>query len=92
MSDVIFHPGARAELDEAAGWYDRQQPGLGLRLIEAVFATVERVQSHPRAWPSTSDIHHAPLDDFPYQVVYQIMLGDVIHIVAIAHGSRRPGY
>jgi hypothetical protein len=28
---------------------------------------------------------------FPYSVVYEV-IGDVVHVIAVAHSSRLPGY
>ena len=68
-------------------------PGLGLRFI----AEIERCQN---ALLETSLIGH-PYgrrlrkftlgDKFPYSIVYAA-LGEVLFILAYAHGSRRPGY
>jgi len=36
-------------------------------------------------------LRHFVLARFPFSVVYAIA-GDLVYIVAIAHGSREPGY
>jgi toxin ParE1/3/4 len=68
-------------------------PGLGLRFI----TEIERCQN---ASLETSMIGHpygkrlrkfTVGDKFPYSIVY-VVLGEVLYILAYAHGSRRPGY
>jgi hypothetical protein len=83
------HSEAREEFLQAVSFYEAQVPGLGLRFI----AEIERCQN---ALLETSLIGHpygrrlrkfTVGDKFPYAV-----LGDVLFVLAYAHGSRRPGY
>jgi toxin ParE1/3/4 len=87
------HSEAREEFLQAVSFYEAQVPGLGSRFI----TEIERCQ---KALLETSLIGH-PFgrrlrkftvgDRFPYSIVYAI-LGEVLFILAYAHGSRRPGY
>jgi toxin ParE1/3/4 len=87
------HSEAREEFLQAVSFYETQVPGLGFRFI----AQIERCQN---ALLETSQIGHphgsrlrkfTVGDKFPYSIVYAV-LGEVLFILAYAHGSRRPGY
>jgi toxin ParE1/3/4 len=85
---------ASAELAEAVRWYERQRPGLGAELFDAVAHTVDLIRTNPEIgslrqgrFPS----RQFPLRRFPYKIVYRER-DDDIYIVAIAHTARRPNY
>ena len=95
---LTFQQAALDEMRAAALWYEERAPGVGLRFLEAVFATAQRVAENPRLgalWKSRhlarKEIRRLPLVTFPYLLVYQ-RREDRIVIVAVAHTSRRPGY
>jgi toxin ParE1/3/4 len=88
-----IHSDAREEFLQAASFYDAQVPGLGLRFIAEMERCQESLLQTPligrafgkrlRRWPVA--------DKFPYTIV-SALLGEVLYVVAYAHGSRRPGY
>ena len=87
------HSEARQEFLEAVTFYDGHVPGLGLRFISEIDRCHTALLQSPlvgrsfgrrlRKWPIS--------DKFPYMIIYAV-LGEVLLIVAYAHGSRRPGY
>jgi toxin ParE1/3/4 len=93
VKPVVFHRAARAELDEAVGYYEEQCGGLGLDLQDKIEHAVAMIQRHPQTWP-----HHGRtkfrkylLERFPYVVFYWDR-PDAIWIMAVAHAKRRPNY
>ena len=85
---------ALEELREAAVWYESKRPGLGVELIEAVERTAERVREMPAAFPMVLEhprVRRAHVRRFPYVIVFSVR-EDVIHVLAYAHGKRRPLY
>ena len=87
------HSEAREEFLQAVSFYEAQVPGLSLRFV----AEIERCQN---ALLETSLIGHpygrrlrkfTVGDKFPFAIVYAV-IGDVLFVLAYAHGSRRPGY
>lgn len=94
---VTIHTDAAAELEAAAVWYDDQRDGLGLRFLAAVDHTIQ----HARAWPHSGApveglpddlaVRRLPVSRFPYHVAY-LANDDTIHVLAIAHDHRLPGY
>lgn len=92
-----FGPEASAELREAARWYEQRHAGLGLAFLAAVDVAVESVGRWPLSGAPVPGIggglqlRRLRLGRFPYHLVY-LLADDVIHIVAVAHDRRRPGY
>lgn len=90
-------PEASAELEDAAVWYDSQQPGLGLELVRAVDVALERIAQWPHIGqrfpgvPNDVPVRRFPVNRFPYHVAYLEWEG-VIRILAFAHDRREPGY
>ena len=45
---VRFTAAALADLDEAAEWYNKQRPMLGVQFLEAVRETINRIAGNPK--------------------------------------------
>lgn len=89
---VLFLDAARHESNDAADYYEWEQPGLGRRFEQEVQRGIERVVGYPRAWPvERGDIRKYLLQHFPYKILYSIE-ADHLLIIAIAHQHRRPDY
>jgi plasmid stabilization system protein ParE len=87
-----FHPEALEEYKEAALYYAERDPGLGLRFIEAVEQTIQRILEAPNRWRVIDeDVRRCLTRVFPYGVLYTIE-PEFILIVAVTHCSREPGY
>ncbi|MBV9123258.1 MAG: type II toxin-antitoxin system RelE/ParE family toxin [Planctomycetes bacterium] len=93
MKPVVIHRLARAELDEAMAFYERQQRGLGLDLQTEIQQAITHIQANPGLGSpyKATDFRYWVLRRFPY-VLYYADLEDALWVVAIAHGSRRPDY
>lgn len=87
-----FHPEARTESIEAASYYERQRPGLGLRFLDAVDETIRRVQAHPFMYRVVSDVwRQCRVSRFPFGVIYRTTDRGV-EIIAVMHLHRKPDY
>ena len=87
-----FHPEAERELYESALHFESAVPGLGRRFGEEVERVVQLLLENPELGSQVEeDLRHFVLRRFPFSVVYS-KLSDLISIVAVAHGSREPGY
>jgi toxin ParE1/3/4 len=94
MKLIVLAPGARAEFDAAAEWYESQAPGLGVRFVHRVDEALQRIAESPSGFPKwDADVRFRRVltRKFPYVVFYR-ELADRIEIVAVAHGAREPGY
>lgn len=90
-----FHPEARAELVAGVDWYDDREVGVGERFEIAVRAAIDAAVDTPESWAVWPGWDRRPVvrskgvSDFPYRVVY-FLQGDVLMVVAVAHGSAVP--
>lgn len=95
---VELHPEARAELRDAALWYDDRRPRLGDEFIAEVSRTLSRITEVPSsfpAWPGIATtartIRQAVIRRFPYSVAFEVHSNHIL-VLAIAHSKRRPLY
>jgi len=89
---IEFHPDALEEYLQAANYYGQQQDGLQHRFIEKVELTVKQILIDPKRFRFfEKDIRRSLTPVFPYAVLYTIE-PEFIHIIAITHCARRPGY
>lgn len=92
MKEAIFHPEARAETDGSVEFYEARIEGLGLRFLAAVEETTERISASPDAGaPLQGEYRKRIVPGFPYSIIYRVW-EDYVHVVAVAHHHRRPGY
>ena len=93
MKPLDVHPQARLEFLDAVEWYERQRPGLGRELNDAVEAVLDQISASPgRGWPYGDRGHRVlPTKRFPY-MIYYLEDDDRIFIPAIAHERREPDY
>ncbi|HEX4418938.1 MAG TPA: type II toxin-antitoxin system RelE/ParE family toxin [Kofleriaceae bacterium] len=90
---------AAEELDDAGRWYEARRANLGIEFLLAVRDAFARIEADPQAWPLArqvparlqSRVRSCLLRRFPYAVVY-VELDHEIRVLALAHGSREPGY
>ncbi|NLO72468.1 MAG: type II toxin-antitoxin system RelE/ParE family toxin [Porphyromonadaceae bacterium] len=91
------HPEARAELREAALWYEDREPGLGEDFYNAVDEAIARISNWPHSapvfprWAGTPTVRSMAVSAFPYRVLY-LVAQDRFVILAYAHERRKPGY
>ena len=77
---------------EAASRYESEVSELGFRFADEVERVVLLLLDHPELGSRLDDeLRHFVLRRFPFSVVYAVA-SDVVYIVAVAHGSREPGY
>jgi toxin ParE1/3/4 len=67
-------------------------PELGLRFGDEGERVIQLLLEHPELGSRLDeDLRHFVLRKFPFSVVYAVVT-DLVYIVAVAHGSREPGY
>jgi plasmid stabilization system protein ParE len=89
-----FHPEARGELRAAVRHYEDEAPGLGVEFAAEVRVAVDRVLDNPYAGaPGEVETRRKLLRRFPYLLIYLVESEkEHIHIIALMHHRRRPGY
>lgn len=94
---VRFEPEAEQELVDGALHYDEQVPGLGSEFVTAVSTAIRRLRNWPNAGTPVDavdpalNVRRVPVPRFPYQLV-SVRSEDAVHVIAVAHDARRPGY
>ena len=89
---IEFLPEAKAELDDAVGYYELQIEGLGDTFKDTARSTIKRVATFPTAWTEIRpSIRRCIMHKFPYNVLYSIEENCIL-IIAIAHHHRKPNY
>ncbi len=83
---------ASDELAEAVRWCERQRPGLGGDLLDAVATSFSQIESSPELGSPVSPdglTRRVLVSRFPYQIVYRLRAAEIV-VVAVAHLKRRP--
>lgn len=93
MKFIVIHTEARNELDAAIAYYEAQKKGLGLDLLSEVEKVILKIQQNPNLGTphKISGIRRYAIQRFPYLIFYT-ELEEVIWVIAIAHGKRKPNY
>ncbi len=83
---------ARREFLAEVDFYDREQPGLGIRFTEAVENAAARALAFPLAGSKApGNTRRMILKGFPFTVVYRPVDTGIV-VFAVAHHARRPDY
>jgi len=89
---LIYHPHARAELVEAATYYERRVPGLGAQFREEANRTASKILEAPHRWRMIDvDVRRVLIVRFPFAVYYRVF-SDHVQILAVKHHKRHPDY
>jgi toxin ParE1/3/4 len=90
--DVVFHPAADAEYEDAVRWYRDRDESAADRFEADVAHSLDLVRRQPESFPRYDDDHRfVVLRKFPYTVVYQVH-PDHVFVIAVARNGRAPGY
>jgi plasmid stabilization system protein ParE len=95
--NLRIDPSAEDEIRSAAAWYEECRSGLGVEFLAAVDDGVQRVSQAPESFPrletlpEEESVRRLVLSRFPYAIIFELS-DDCIHILAVAHARRRPGY
>jgi toxin ParE1/3/4 len=92
MDRSEFHRPAEYELNEAAQYYDLEEPGLGAAFLEEVDRCLQSIQAAPEAGAILrGTVRRRLLRRFPYALLYKIKPNG-IRILAVMNLRRRPTY
>lgn len=84
---------AELELIDACDWYEEQQKGLSKYLRKEIKGVLGTIKLHPELYSKryNTDLHFAPLQKFPYIIVYWYDKDlDAAFIISIFHTKRNP--
>lgn len=94
---LVLDDAASEELRRAIRRYEDDRPGLGLELadlVEQVFLGLANGTIRPVTVPGIPielGVRRVLIDRFPFAIIHSDE-PDAVHIIAVAHLRRRPGY
>ncbi len=90
---VIAEAEARRDWNEAVDWYEEREPGVGLRLDDAIRSFLQTLSRQPERFPLATRLTRKAkiLGPWPYSVYFVInMQFHEVKVLAIWHGARNP--
>ncbi len=89
---IIIDPIAYLDIIEYIDWYDKTQPGLGIKFYEQVKVILKIIQKNPFAFSVRYKANHTALvKKFPYMVHYFVdEKKNVVVVTSVLHTSRNP--
>ena len=89
---VEFRPEVELDVAEAAGWYEKREPGLGAEFVEEIIRVWDALTENPllncRRHP-TRNIRWRYPDRFPYRVIYEVNEStQTVIVAAVLHAAR----
>lgn len=92
MKRVAYHCEANVELISTAKFYECQRELLGRQFLRGVCDGLSKTRKNPGQFPFYDRPGRAcRIAGFPFRLVYEVV-PDGIHIQAVMHTSRGPGY
>lgn len=87
---IIIEYEAKADLADAAKYYEAESPGLGARFLRETRAFLDQIAEQPALYSLyRRETHSARVPRFPYLVLYRFDR-QTIWILAVMHGARDP--
>ena len=92
MFIAIVLPLAKADIQNSARWYEKQQQGLGKRFLNEVREKIRLIERFPKSARLRNDrVRTAILETFPFMIHYHIdEVKKLVIISAVLHTSRNP--
>jgi toxin ParE1/3/4 len=95
LKPVRLHPEAQIELQESVEFYrERAGEQWATRFKGRIAESLAAIQANPERHPPAADFPETRkirLHQFPFSLIY-IDRPNYYWVVAVVHGSRRPGY
>jgi toxin ParE1/3/4 len=87
---VRLLPEAKAEFDDSADWYERQQAGLGVDFIARIRSVIDRIAASPQMHAVVyKQARKAVVTRFPFVVIYHELPTELL-VISVFHSSRDP--
>ncbi len=89
---VHYSSAAEIEFAESALYYLEESPQAAFTFDEIIEEAIASIASSPELYPIYEmNIRLKVVDTFPFSIFYRIK-SEEIHILSIAHQSRKPGF
>jgi plasmid stabilization system protein ParE len=90
MTKYRLPSAALSELREATLYYERQEKGLGLKFLDEIDDSINRIRRFPYAWhPVSSRSRRCRTHRFPFGLLYQVRRDEIL-ITAVMDLRRDP--
>lgn len=87
---IIFHPLAKNELLESAGWYFEKSKQAYSKFQIEISTIILLLKENPLLFPKIyNNKRKANLKRFPYSIVFSVNK-EIIYVFAVFHQSRNP--
>ena len=89
---ATFNELAEAELNDAIGYYETEQVGLGAAFLAEIRRSTGAIVEYPEASPIIrGTVRRRLCNRFPYALLYEQHLAE-IRVLAVMHLKRRQNY
>ncbi len=87
---IIVDPAASLDIVESIEWYNKAQPGLGIKFYKQVQTVIKTIRKNPLAFAIRyKNNHTATVKKFPFMVHYFIDAPKkIIVVTSVLHTSR----
>jgi toxin ParE1/3/4 len=90
MRELTLRLQAQLDAHDAAGWYEDQRFGLGMRFLDELDEVVNRIRVSPFQFPEIHPgVRRGLLGRFPYSVYFSVG-EESIEVIAVLHQHRHP--
>lgn len=90
--NIIYHPDAYIEIDNALGWYGSQSEVLAAKLLERLENALDLIIQNPYLFSCVyKNYRKINLRVFPYSIIYHFKKETVI-VISFHHDKRNPKY
>ena len=90
LNEIIINPDAVLDVEDAANWYESQEPGLGIEFLLELDSAIDLAAEAPDHYEVLyQGVRRVLLQRFPFSV-YFVSNIQVIEIIAVLHQHRAP--
>lgn len=92
MTNVIICSAAEVDFTESLKWYAEQSIEAANDFDTEFDSAISQIAADPERFPMCDARHrYYLLRRFPFRIIYRITNSEIV-VIAVAHGSRSPGY
>ena len=93
MKEIIFHPLAQQELNDVIGYYKTQDKAIAIEFLNTVESSTNLLTRYPElGLKFRGSVRRLVISKFPYSLLYRLLDGEQIYILAIAHHKQKSNY
>jgi plasmid stabilization system protein ParE len=87
---IVLRPKAEEAIDEAAGWYEAQNPRTARAFRISVENALEKATRNPHQFPQIrAGLRRVIVAGFPYSLLFRVIRAEVV-VTTCVHFRRHP--